>query len=119
MEIIKNAFFEGERPLYASKDVFIEKIKFYPGESPIKESQNISVVDCEFMAKYPFWHCKNVKIEQSHFTVYSRAAIWYTQHIEMLNCQIDAPKMFRSVSNLTLKDTRLNNAAECCCHSVK
>ena len=114
MNIIKNTFYEGERPLYASNDLFLEKVRFFPGESPIKESKNISVSECEFMAKYPFWHCQNVKVENSHFTVYSRAAIWYTQNIEMLNCQIDAPKMFRSVSDLTLKDTKLNNAAECC-----
>lgn len=113
MNVIKNTFYEGERALYASKDLLIENVKFYPGESPIKESEHIQAVACEFMAKYPFWHCQHVKIENSHFSIYSRAAIWYTQHIEMRNSIIDAPKMFRSVSHLHLEDTKLNNAAEC------
>ena len=117
MEVIRNTYYEGERPLYARSGIFLENVKFLPGESPIKESKNISVLECEFMAKYPFWHCQHVKIENSCFTVYSRAAIWYTQNIEMLNCQIDAPKMFRSVSTLTIKNTKLINAAECCWNS--
>ena len=110
---IQNLFYEGERALYASKNLFIENIKFYPGESPIKESENIKVVACEFMAKYPLWHCQHVNIDRSYFSVYSRAGIWYTQNVEMKNSVIDAPKMFRSVSHLQLEDTKLNNAAEC------
>lgn len=110
---IQNLFYEGERALYASKNLFIENIKFYPGESPIKESENIKVVACKFMAKYPLWHCQHVNIDRSYFSVYSRAGIWYTQNVEMKNSVIDAPKMFRSVSHLQLEDTKLNNAAEC------
>jgi hypothetical protein len=113
MNSIKTIFYEGERPLYASRNLTIENVKFYPGESPIKESKNIKVIECEFMAKYPFWHCQNISIKNSHFSVYSRAAIWYTQQIELLNCLIDAPKMFRSVSGLIIKDTKMNNSAEC------
>lgn len=121
MNIIRDSFYEGERALYASKDLLIDNVRFYPGESPLKESASINVINCEFMAKYPFWHCQNVTIENSHFSMYSRAAIWYTGHIQMNKCIVDAPKMFRSVSYLHLEDTTMNNAAECLwnCHYIE
>lgn len=114
MKLLKNNFFEGERPLYASENLRIEKIKFYPGESALKESSNIEAFDCTFMCKYPFWHNKNVLIENSLFTVYSRAAIWYSANIKMLNSKVEAPKMFREIDGLYLENVRLSDAAETC-----
>ncbi|HBJ6374666.1 TPA: DUF3737 family protein [Salmonella enterica subsp. enterica serovar Eastbourne] len=121
MNTISNTFYEGERPLFASRNLSLEKVKFYPGESALKQSENIQARHCEFMGKYPFWHNKNTDIENCLFTVYSRAAIWYTRDIRMINCVVEAPKMFREVEHLYLENTRLPNAAECCwnCHHVE
>jgi len=112
--LIKDKFFEGERPLFKTDNIRLENVKFYPGESPIKECCNVEASHCEFMAKYPFWHNDNSLIEDCNFTVYSRAAIWYSKNITMRNTLVNAPKMFREVDGLTLENVNLPNAAECC-----
>jgi hypothetical protein len=121
MEIVKDRFFEGERPLYASKNLHIDNVKFYPGESALKESQNITANHCYFMGKYPFWHNTNTVITNSIFTLYSRAAIWYSRNIHMLDTVSDAPKMFRELDGLYLENVKLENAGETCwnCRDIK
>ncbi|HCC93856.1 MAG TPA: DUF3737 domain-containing protein [Flavobacteriaceae bacterium] len=121
MKKIENTFYEGERPLYASNDLNLKNVKFYPGESALKESNNLEVDDCYFMGKYPFWHNKNVRIKNSIFTVYSRAAIWYSKDIQMLNSVVEAPKMFREIDGLDLQDVELLNAQETLwnCRNIK
>lgn len=111
-QIISNKFFEGERPLFATNDIRVENVKFYPGESALKECKNVEAYKCEFMCKYPFWHNENALIENCLFTVYSRAAIWYAKNIRMLNCLVSAPKMFREVDDLYLKDVKFTDAGE-------
>ena len=111
-QVISNQFFEGERPLFGLKDIRIENVKFYPGESAIKECSNVEAHRCEFMCKYPFWHNDNVLIEDCLFTVYSRAAIWYSRNIRMINSRVDAPKMFRELDNLYLENVKLSCAGE-------
>lgn len=114
MEIIRDKFYEGERPLYASNNLRLENVKFYPGESALKESSNIEAVNCTFMCKYPFWHTDGALIEECDFSVYSRAAIWYSRNIRMINSRVDAPKMFREVDGLFIKKVKLTDAAETC-----
>ena len=121
MKIISNQFFEGERPLFANNNVRIENVKFYPGESAVKECNNVEAYKCEFMCKYPFWHNDETWIDNCLFTVYSRAAIWYSKNIRMTNCIVDAPKMFREVDGLYIENVKLPNAGECCwnCRNLK
>ena len=111
-QVISNTFFEGERPLFATKNARVENVKFYPGESALKECSDIEAYQCEFMCKYPFWHNTNTLIEDCRFTVYSRAAIWYSQNIRMINCCVEAPKMFREIDNLYLENVHFPNAGE-------
>lgn len=111
-EIISNTFFEGERPLFATSDIRLENVKFYPGESALKECNNVEVYQSEFMCKYPFWHNENALIENCLFTVYSRAAIWYSKNIRMINSSVEAPKMFREIDGLYLENVKLPSAGE-------
>lgn len=64
------------------------------------------------MCKYPFWHNENAWIEECLFTVYSRAAIWYSQNIRMLNTRVEAPKMFREIDGLYLENVQFTSAGE-------
>ena len=114
MKFINNQFFEGERPLFATNNLKLENVKFYPGESAIKECNHVEAFRCEFMSKYPFWHNDDVLIDNCLFTVYSRAAIWYSKNIRMVSTVVDAPKMFREVDGLHLENVKMPNAAECC-----
>lgn len=112
MEKITNTFFEGERPLYGRRDLEIEDVKIYPGESALKETANIIARRCEFMGKYPFWHTDGAQIEDCLFTVYGRAAIWYSKNITMRNTRVEAPKMFRELDGVRLENVRLTCAEE-------
>ncbi|WP_440135206.1 DUF3737 family protein [Chitinophaga sancti] len=114
LEVVKGVFFEGERPLYGSRHLRLEQVKIYPGESALKESFDIEAVDCYFMGKYPFWHNTHILIRQCVFTVYSRAAIWYSKDIRMTDTLVEAPKMFREVDGLYLENVKFLNAAETC-----
>jgi len=111
-QIISQTFFEGERPLFGLSDIRIEHVKFYPGESAIKECVNVEAYNCEFWSKYPFWHNDNTLIEDCRFTVYSRAAIWYSKNIRMQNCLVEAPKMFREIDSLYLEHVKFPAAVE-------
>lgn len=111
-KLISNTFFEGERPLFATNDLRLENVKFYPGESALKECNNVEAYKCEFMCKYPFWHDDNALIDNCLFTVYSRAAIWYSKNIRMINSRVDAPKMFREIDGLYLENVKLSCAGE-------
>lgn len=112
MEKITSTFFEGERPLYGRRDIVIEDVKIYPGESALKETANIIARRCEFMGKYPFWHTDGALIEDCLFTVYGRAAIWYSRNITMRNTRVEAPKIFRELDGVTLENVRLTCAEE-------
>jgi len=111
-QVIANTFFEGERPLFGMNDIRMEHVKFYPGESPVKECRRVEAWKCEFMSKYPFWHNDDTFIEDCRFTMYSRAAIWYSKNIRMVNCIVDAPKMFREIDGLYLENVKIPNAGE-------
>ena len=67
MELIENMIFEGERPLYKSIKVEIKNSEFLAGESAIKESKKIKIENCNFHSKYPFWHNKEIEIQESFF----------------------------------------------------
>lgn len=112
MKTISNASFEGERPLFNSKDLHLEKVVIHPGESALKECKNIIASNCYFEGKYPFWHNENTLIDKCTFTDGARAAIWYCKSIHMKDSKVDAPKMFREIDGLTVENTNFPNALE-------
>ena len=112
MEIIKDQYLEGERPLYARHGLRIENVTIGPGESSLKEGSDLEAEDCEFKGKYPFWECKHVTIKNCIFREGGRAAIWYSKDIEMAGCLVEAPKMFRRISGLKLENVQFPNALE-------
>ena len=112
MEIIKDQYLEGERPLYARHGLRIENVTIGPGESSLKEGSDLEAEDCEFKGKYPFWECKHVTVRNCIFREGGRAAIWYSKDIEMAGCLVEAPKMFRRISGLKLENVQFPNALE-------
>jgi len=120
MEVIKDKHFEGERPLFESHNVRLEHVTIGDGESGVKECSDIEAEDCRFWGKYPFWHVHGFKINRCQFDVGARSALWYSDHMVMTNTQIDAPKMFREMTDLTLENVVINDADETFwgCHHV-
>lgn len=116
MTIIKNQEFGGERPLYCTHDLRLEGVTIHAGESALKETRNIEATDCRFEGKYPFWETDGFRIDHCLFTEGARAALWYSHHLVMTDTQVDAPKMFREMDDLTLRHVRLPHAAETLWH---
>ncbi len=112
MEVIKNQYFEGERPLYAKKGLRIENVKIGPGESSLKEGADIEAENCEFNGKYPFWECRGFMVRGCIFREGARSALWYSKGCRMYDSLIEAPKMFRRISDVYLENVRIPNALE-------
>lgn len=116
METIINKEFGGERPLFAAHDLRLEECIIHAGESALKEANNIEVIRCKFEGKYPFWHASHFRIEECLFTEGARAALWYSEDCKMLSSIIEAPKMFRELKGIYLKDVHFPNAQETLWH---
>lgn len=112
MEIIKDKEFGGERPLFGTHDLRLENVIIREGESAIKECRNIEAFNCRFEGNYPFWHVHKFLIDRCYFDVGGRSALWYSDHLTMKDTVIDAPKMFREMSQLDLTDVVMNDADE-------
>lgn len=112
MRIIRNAEFEGERPLFESHNLRLENVTVHQGESAIKECSNIEAVGCRFEGNYPFWHVHGFVIERCFFDVGGRSALWYSDHLRMTDTVIDAPKMFREMTDITIDNVEMNDADE-------
>ena len=113
MEIIKDQYFEGERPLYCKKDgLYLENVTIGPGESSLKEGAGIEAVHCEFKGKYPFWECDGFTIRNCVFREGARAALWYTRGCKMTDTLVEAPKMFRRISDVYLENVKMPMAQE-------
>lgn len=121
MEKIINKKFTGERALFTSKDLYLEKCGFMDGESPLKESQNLELKECVFFYKYPLWYTKDVKMNQCTLKDEARSGLWYVDKFEMNNCQIETIKTFRRSKNITVNNTKFLDAKETMwnCENVK
>lgn len=116
MQFIKDKEFGGERPLFGSQDLVLENVTIHAGESALKCCRNIVADKCRFEGKYPFWHVDGFKIKDCLFTEGARAALWYSRNLEMSDTQVDAPKMFREMHNLSLTNVKIPDAAETLWH---
>lgn len=110
--LIKDKEFGGERPLYASHDVRLENVTIHVGESSIKESSNIEAVNCRFEGKYVFWETYGFNVKDCFFADTARSSLWYSKDCVMQNCHVEAPKMFRRMENISIKDTDFTDGQE-------
>lgn len=109
---INRAFLTGERPLFHGNNLKINETIFTDGESPLKESQNIHLTNSSFQWKYPLWYSKNAVAEDCSWLEMARSGVWYTDHLQVRNALIEAPKNFRRCHDITLENVFLPNAAE-------
>ena len=111
-EILREQKYTGERALFASADLKLERCTFADGESPLKESRALTLEGCLFQWKYPLWYCRDVTAEDCVWFKDARAGVWYTENVSVRRCVIDAPKNFRRCRDLTLEDVSFSDAAE-------
>ena len=98
MERIENQTFDMERALYGSHEISVKNCSFdgpADGESALKESSDINVEHCFCNLRYPFWHDHRLKITDSEMTPLCRAALWYSDHIEITGTKLHGIKALR------------------------
>ncbi len=115
-EPLKQQLFTGERALFKARDLDIIHSTFADGESPLKESANITLTHSYFKWKYPMWYSRNLKLRDCTLYDMARAGIWYTSDISMTDCIIEAPKTFRRTTGIILDNVSLPNAEETLWH---
>lgn len=107
MKEFKNLTIDAERSFYGSEDVRIIDCIFdgaADGESALKECRNIEVEHCFWNLRYPFWHDSNLKIRDTELTELCRAALWYSDKIEITDTKLHGIKALRECSDVTLQD---------------
>ena len=116
MKEIHRGYYVGERPLFGADSLKIYDTIFTDGESPLKESRNIELEGCMFKWKYPLWYANNITARHCTWFEMARAGVWYTDHILVEDCAIEAPKNFRRCRDLTLRRVSFPYAAETLWH---
>ncbi len=107
MMIIDNKSFDAERTFYGSKELTVCQCYFdgpADGESAFKECQNISAKNSFFNLRYPFWHDKGLKIAGSQMTELCRAALWYSEHIQITGTKMHGIKALRECKNVSIQN---------------
>ena len=106
MRTIQNKTFDEERALYGSMDILVKDCSFdgpADGESAFKECSNVQAERCFFNLRYPFWHDHGLKISNSEMTELCRAALWYSDHIEITDTRLHGIKALRECSEVTMR----------------
>ena len=107
MKVIENQTFDMERALYGSNGVLVKNCSFdgpADGESALKEGQNIEMEHCFFNLRYPFWHDSSLKIKDSEMTELCRAALWYSNHVEITDSKLHGIKALRECSDVLIRN---------------
>lgn len=112
MKEITNQKFEDERSLFKSSNLLVDNCVFDKGESPLKESKNIKVVNSTFLWKYPLWYCSLLEVINTKFEVGARAGIWYSKDATFDNCVFNGPKSFRKCHNIVIRNIDFNSLSE-------
>lgn len=118
---IQQQILTGERALFQSENLHVVDCIFEDGESPLKESHDITLDGSMFKWKYPLWYCRNILARKTTWFEMARAGVWYTDNITVEDTIIQAPKNFRRCKGITLKNVVFPNAAETLwsCQDVK
>lgn len=109
---ISDQIFSGERPLYESRDLRLERVRIGEGESGLKESRHIEAINCRFEGMYVIWECEDAECRNCHFAASDRAPLWYDRNLRMYDCLIDAPKAFREIDGLIMERIQITDGAE-------
>ncbi len=108
MTVIENKTFDEERALYGSDGVKAVNCCFdgpADGESAFKESSNITAENCFFNLRYPFWHTHTLNINSCEMTSLCRAALWYSDNINIAGSKLHGIKALRECESIKITDS--------------
>lgn len=110
MTKIEHQTFDEERALYHLKDTLVTHCSFAgkaDGESVLKEARNIQVDTCNFSLRYPLWHVQGFELSTCNMDENTRAALWYSNHGRIKNCQLHGIKALRECQDIVISDTHI------------
>lgn len=110
MKVIENQTFDMERALYGSNGVLVKNCSFdgpADGESAFKEGRDVKAEHCFFNLRYPFWHDHGLKIMDSEMTELCRAALWYSDHVEIADSKLHGIKALRECRDVLIKNCEI------------
>lgn len=74
------------------------------GRAPSRNARTSQRRNCFFNLRYPFWHVHGLKLSDSEMTQLCRAAIWYSDHIEICGAKLHGIKALRECSEVTIRN---------------
>ena len=101
-----------ERALYGITNAEVVNCTFEgpaDGESCLKETRNIRVVDCKFCLRYPLWHVQDGYLLRCTFTDTARASCWYCRNFTMEDVTSNSIKIIRECDNTVIKNCNINS----------
>ncbi len=110
MTIVENKTMDEERALYGSSDITVINCRFdgpADGESALKECSGVTVKESYFNLRYPFWHVHGLKIDNSEMTDKCRAALWYSDNINISNTDLHGIKALRECRNVKIDNSSI------------
>lgn len=102
--------YDEERALYHLCDTEVVTCTFAgpaDGESAFKEARDITVRECSFSLRYPFWHTKRFLIDGCRLDTLTRAPLWYAEDGTLHNCEIEGVKCFRECRGVSFTRCRI------------
>lgn len=112
IHIVENRTLDAERALYGVRDCLIRNCTFdgpADGESALKECRDITVEDCDFRLRYPFWHVTGADVRRITMTDTCRAAFWYDRDLRVSGSSLGGIKAFREMDNCALADCHIDS----------
>ncbi len=106
----ENKTFDEERALYNIENSEVINCTFAgpaDGESALKECRNITVKNCNFSLRYPFWHDIGYRIENCNMDNLTRAALWYAKDGKIKDCKLAGIKALRECDNTYLENCEI------------
>ena len=105
MDTIEHKTFDEERALYGLRHIHVRDCSFTgpeDGESALKECEDITVERCLFNLRYPLWHVHGLRVRNCDITENGRAALWYSDHIDIAESRLHGIKALRECHDVTV-----------------
>ena len=102
-----------ERALYGITRATVKDCLFdgpADGESALKEASDITVMNCDFRLRYPFWHVRGGRVASCTLTDTCRAALWYAADMAIENTALGGIKALRECDRMTLTGCEIHSA---------
>ena len=113
LSLTENRRMGEERALYGSCGAWVKNCAFdgeEDGESALKECSDVLVEDTFCNLRYPFWHDTRLVIDRCELTALCRAALWYSEQIEIRDSRLHGIKALRECADVHMRGCDIQSA---------